>query len=470
MRVPLALAIAILVAGLTGCIAYRPKVLNPQALENSFRTRALSDPGLGDFLRQNGVAAGIWPPNEIGVRTLALVGYYFSPDLAVARAKLIASEAGVRVAGLRPNPSLSVEAGYNTSPESHALYSILPSFTIETAGKRGLRVLQAQQQAEASRAGFIETGWNVRSRVRTALYGYLLSDRRQKLLEEEVAVRSEIVDIYEKRVAAGETPRPELDIFRVDLVTARSSLGAAIGETAQGRIAVANAAGLPGASLQSIAIRVPELDSPPPAATLPITLIQRAGVLHRADVRRALAEYAAADAMVRLEVAKQYPDIQLTPGYNFEEGFARYVLNTTLQQLPILHRNRPLIELAEAEREQAASQFQLMQAQAIEELERAVAQYQAAFAAWQDAGSRVLAIQRGREAAARRALAAGEGDRLGVATVRLETITASRAELDALTLVTTALAALEDAMQQPLSAALQVGDPSADGSPSRRQK
>lgn len=138
MRVPVALAIALLAAGLTGCVAYRPKVLSPQALENSFRTRALSDPGLGDFLRQNGVPAAGWPPDEIDVRTFALVGYYFSPDLALARAKLIASEAGVRVAGLRPNPSLSVEAGYNRNPESHVLYSILPSFTIETAGEAGL--------------------------------------------------------------------------------------------------------------------------------------------------------------------------------------------------------------------------------------------------------------------------------------------------------------------------------------------
>lgn len=285
-----------------------------------------------------------------------------------------------------------------------------------------------------------------------------------------MAVRSEIVDIYEKRLAAGETPGPEVDIFRVDLVTVRSSLGAAIGETAQGRIAIANAAGLPGSSLESVAIRAPELDSPPAAATLPITLVQRAGVLHRADVRRALAEYAVADALVRLEVAKQYPDVQLTPSYTFEEGFARYMLNTALQPLPVFHRSRLLIQQAEAEREQAARQFQFQQAQAIGELERAVAQYQAAFTAWQDAGSRVLAIQRGREAAARRALAAGEGDRLGVATVRLETFTASRAELDALTRVTTALAAIEDAMQQPLSAALQVGDPPTDVSPSRRQK
>ena len=84
-------------------------------------------------------------------------------------------------------------------------------------------------------------------------------------------------------------------------------------------------------------------------------------------------------------------------------------------------------------------------------------------------------MQRDREAAAQHALAAGEGDRLGVAAARLETITAARSALEALTRVTTALTALEDSMQQPLTAALQIavfsqkrGLLSANGSPNSR--
>jgi outer membrane protein TolC len=468
MRVSIASAILIM-AALAGCVRYRPMTLSPPVSEEAFQNRSLSDPELIDFLTSNAVETSKWPPEELDVRTLALIGYYFSPDLSVARAALTAWEAAVRVAGLRPSPSMSFEGGYNRNPETHALYSIFPSFTIETAGKRGLRIVQAQRELEASRAGFVEAGWNMRSRIRTAVYNYLLSDRRLKLLEDEVAIRSEIVDIYEKRVAAGETSRPDFDIYRVDLVTARALLGAVRGETAQAQVAVANATGLPGTSLGSVRIRAPELESPPVPESLPITLVRKAGVLHRADIRRALAEYAAADAAVRLEVASQYPDVQLSPGYAFQEGFGQYVLNGVLQPLSVFHRNRPLIEQAEAQREQAASQFKLQQAQAIGELERATGQYRAAFTAWMDAGSRVLVIQQGRETAARRALAAGEGDRLSVATARLETITASRSELEALTRVTTALAALEDSMQQPLTTALQIGDPPSNVSPSARR-
>lgn len=457
-------AVTAIAAILTGCVHYRARTFSPPALEESFRARFLDDAGLVEYLHANHAAGTNWPPSALDVRTLALVAYYFNPELTVARARLTTAEAAVRVAGVRPSPSLALEGGYNRNPESHPTYSILPSFTIETAGKRGLRILQAQEQMEAAHAAFLQTGWVVRSRIRSAVYNYLLAERRQKLLETGVAIRSEILDIFEKRLAVGEAPRPELDIYRVDLNTARSSLGAALSETAQARVAIANAAGLPAAALETILFQASELDSPPALDSLLIAAVRKAGILHRADVRRALAEYAAADAAVRLEVAKQYPDVQLTPSYQFQEGFGEYILNTALQPLA-LYRSRPIIQQAEAEREQAASQFQFQQTQAIGEMERAVAQYQSAFKAWQDAGSRVLIIQRDREAAARRALEAGEGDRLGVATARLETITASRTELEALTRVVTALIALEDAMQQPLTAALQIGDPPSGASP-----
>src|SRR5439155_2555612 len=116
--------------------------------------------------------------------------------------------------------------------------------------------------------------------------------------------------------------------------------------------------------------------------------------------------------------------------------------------------------VAEAQRLEAAERFEALQAQAIGEMERAIVQYRASFDEWREANDRLIGMQRDREEAARRALEAGEGDRLSLATVRLQTVTAARARLDALTHVQTALGALEDAMQQPLEDALAVPDPS----------
>src|SRR5258708_313665 len=158
--------------------------------------------------------------------------------------------------------------------------------------------------------------------------------------------------------------------------------------------------------------RAPELDAPFAPTSLPIRAVQKAGVLHRADIRRALAEYGAADAVVRLEIARQYPDVQLTPSYSFEEGFARYVLNAGLQPLFGARRSKALIVQAEAEREHVAAQFEALQAAAIGEMDRALEQYKAAYLAWQTAGARLVEIQTQRETAARRTLEAGEAEML----------------------------------------------------------
>lgn len=390
---------------------------------------------------------------------LTFIGYYYSPDLEIARSQIAVAEASIRAAGARINPTLGIDAGYNRNPESALIYGILPTFTIETAGKRGYRILQAEQQAEAARIGLAEAGWLLRSRIRTAFYDHLFAARRRDLLQTEQSVRSEIVQIFDKRLAVGEAARPELDVYRVDLITNQAALQVAIGDVAQTRSVLANAVGLPLSALEGSIVESASLESPPLEEALPVLQVQRAGLLHRADLRRTLADYAAIDAALRLELARQYPDLVLTPGYTFEEGFVRYMLNASIQSIPLFHRNQGPIAVAEAQRRQAGERFEALQSLAIGQMERALVQYRAAFGEWQEATARLISVQRDREEAARRALAAGEGDRLGLATVRLQTVTADRARLDALTRVQAALGALEGAMQQPLEAALSVPDP-----------
>jgi outer membrane protein TolC len=160
-------------------------------------------------------------------------------------------------------------------------------------------------------------------------------------------------------------------------------------------------------------------------------------------------EYAATDVALRLEIARQYPNVQLTPTYGFEEGFARYTFSA-VSALPIFNRNRGPIEAAEARRQQVEARFRALQSQAIGEMGRALALYQSAFKEWRQESERVTTLQREREEAARRALTVGQGDRLSLALAQLETNTAALAQLDALVRVQAALGALENSVQQPL--------------------
>lgn len=445
---------------LSGCVKYRARVLNAPLVENQYRTRTLADQKLKLFVESNfGAHPLAWPPSALDLRVLTLIGYYYSPDLEIARSQIAIADAGIRTAGARINPTLGLDGGYNKSPDAALIYGILPAFTIETAGKRGYRILQAEKQSESARIGLAEAGWLLRSRIRSAFYDYQFAVRRRDLLQSEQNIRSEIVEIFDKRLAVGEAARPELDVYRVDLLTTEAALQVAIGDVNQTRSALANAVGLPLEALAGKTIESSSLDSPPAEKALPILTVQRAGLLHRADLRRTLTDYAATDAALRLELARQYPDLVLTPSYSFEEGFARYMLSASIQSIPLFNRNQGPIAAAEAQRQQAADRFEALQSQAIGQMERALVQYHSALHEWDEASGRLLSVQREREEAARRALAAGDGDRLSLALVRLQTVTAARTRLDALTRVWAAIGALEDAMQQPLEAALSVPDP-----------
>jgi outer membrane protein TolC len=445
---PVALAV------LSGCVKYQPRPIDPPRLEQDYRSRSLSDPGLRAFVEAGSAQKpASWPPDKLDLKALTLIAFYFSPALDVARSQTAIAQAELLTAGARVNPTVDTESGYNGNPEGRALFGILPQFMIETAGKRSHRILQAQRRLEVARLALSEEGWRLRSNVRAAFYEHLLARRTRDLAQAEEGIRAEIVEIFDKRLAVGEAARPEYDVFRVDWIRARAALRKAEGDVTRTLVALARAAGVPASSIEGLVVDSPALESPPAEGALPLDSVQRAGLLHRIDIRRLLADYSAAEAALQIELARQYPNVQLGWRYGFEDSFNRYILPASIPAVPVFHRNRGPIAAAEARRQQAERQFIALQAAAIGELEQALAQYRSALVEFEEAG-RIMSVQMEREEGVRRALAAGEGDRLQLATARLQTVTAERARLDALARVRTALGALEDAVQQPLEAGL----------------
>jgi outer membrane protein TolC len=441
---------------LTGCVKYRPKPLEPPRLEQEYRARSLSEPGLRSFLEANAPARPAqWPPTNLNLDTLTLVAFYYHPELEIARARVAAAEAGIVTARGRRNPSLSVGGGWANSPESAFIFHFDPGFLIETAGKRGHRILQAERQAEVARLGFAEAGWRIRSRLRAALLDHLLALRQSGLLAGEDQVRAEAVRILEQRLAVGEVSRPDVDVASTEWNTTKVALTSAQGRVAETLAALAAAAGMPARSLAAIQFDWPDLEKPPGAERLPLATLQTAGLLNRLDVRRALMEYAVTETALQLEVARQYPDIQWNPGYSFDEGHHKFAIGPSLT-LPVLNRNQGPIAEARARREEAAARFTALQAQAISEMEKGLAQYHAALAELTQAETQLVPLQQRREKAARRALEIGEADRLALAGIRVQGVVAARARLEALRKAQAALGALEDALQHPTQAGIPV--------------
>jgi cobalt-zinc-cadmium efflux system outer membrane protein len=432
---------------LTSCVRYQPHPLDPPHSEQQFRTRSLADPGLIAFLKR-----ADWPPAKLQLRDLYAVALYYSPELDVARAHLRTAQAGIVTANTRPNPSLAIGGGYTNAPESPLVFYFTPSVILETGGKRAIRTLEAGKLAEAARVDVDATAWRVLSRVRAAWVEYAMALRNVDVLNNEVRARNETIAILEKRLSVGEGARPEVESARALLIAVQVESRAASTAVSEAAANLAAAVGMPA---------LPTVDTstlPETLADLPLGDIQKAGLLHRADVRRSLLEYAADEAALQLEIAKQRPDIQLNPGYNFDEGHHKITFGPGFD-IPVFNLNKGPIAEAEARRAEAEARFNALQAQAIGEMETALARYKGTRTELNDADRTLVAIETTRTAAMQRAVTAGEEDRLSFSGVRIEGAVAARARLEAERRLQSALGALEDAVQQPLEPGPPLPDP-----------
>jgi outer membrane protein TolC len=185
-----------------------------------------------------------------------------------------------------------------------------------------------------------------------------------------------------------------------------------------------------------------------PGMLLPSRDVQRAALLNRLDVRKALASYDAAEAKLKLEIAKQYPDFSLSPGASWDQNDVKWSLGISLI-LAILNKNEGPIAEAKAARELEAQHFNALQANIIGEQSQAWARWQGATAEIPKS-QQLVAAQQARLAQTQRQFDAGYADRLELTTAQLELVTAEATVLAARLKAQRALGALEDTTQQPL--------------------
>jgi outer membrane protein TolC len=379
------------------------------------------------------------------LRMFSLAALYFNPAIESARARLAEAEAATVTAGARPNPTLGLTPGI----PSPYLFNLDFAVPIETAGKRGHRIESARSLDQAAQFDLADSAWKVRSGVRAALLNCLLASRNLNALRTEEGFRRGQVRLLEQRLAVGEIARPEVDLARIEFSKTHLAVAAAEGHVAESKAALAASIAIPVAALQGIEFSWRGFDSPPSAESLSPANIQRDAILNRLDVRRALAQYAAAEANLQLEISKQYPDIQIGPGYTYEEQHSYFTLGLSAT-LPVFNRNQGPIADAEARRREAASVFLEKQAQVIAESETDLARYTAALHELAEGDQSLRTLQETQLKMMQRAVQLGEEDRLALIDVQIEQSVLARTRLDALARAQSALGELEDAVQRPL--------------------
>jgi outer membrane protein TolC len=433
---------------LAGCATFHPQPVSPEKTAAAFDARSLNDDGLRAFLETNHVAGG-WPRDSWDLNGLLFAAFYYQPVLAEARAQWAAVEATKITAGQRPNPTVGFTPTYDTTTPPPWILGLTWDIPIETAGKRGKRIEQAEHLSEAAKWDFVGMAWKTRSNVRAALLALYTARETESLLARQEAAQSNVLRLLEGQLAAGAVSSYEVTQARVALTTTRLARQDAIGQSAQARVQLAGALGLPLRALDGVKFSFDGLDQFPQDLTAPE--IRRDAVLNRADVRGALADYAASQSALQLEIAKQYPDLHLGPGYELDQTDNKWSLGVSLD-LPVLNHNQGPVAEALANRAAAAAHFLTVQTTAISEIDSALAGYDAALKKSATVKSLLDDMQKQLDSVHAQAQA-GAVEPLTLANAEVEFATGAQSQLDALVKAQEALGQLEDAVQSPLTLA-----------------
>lgn len=446
-------SLALALAVLSACATIRqPPPFPAAANARTLDARTLDDPRLlrfvaaGRALAGSVARAGAWDLDALGLAAL-----YYHPDLDLARARLASARAGAAAAAQAPNPSATLSMGYNgtTSVPSPWTVGLMVDFIVETFGKREYRAAQAGHLADAAREDLANATWRVRAGVRDALLDMWVSARRLALARRQLEARQSLAHLVERRFEAGAASAPELGRERMARDRARLAVDAAQRDGAAARARLAQAIGVPLRALHGVAISLDAFDAPVPGAPeVSAGALRERALTRRADVQALLAEYAAAQSALQLELARRWPDLRLGPGYTYDQGDHKYSIALG-GELPLFNRNQGPIAVAEARREEVAARFNALQARIAGAIDAAAAGLRAAARARASADALVAEARR-REDGLRRAFDAGRLGRPALVAAQVELGAARISDLDARATERRALGTLEDALRTPL--------------------
>lgn len=445
---------------LTACAFdhYDPRPLSTESIANAYTERSLRSPKLHEFIQRHYPrAAEAWPPSQWDLESLTLAAFYFNPDLAAARARLATTEAAMTTAAQRPNPTLQLPFQRTLNPnagDSPWTLGIALDIPIETAGKRSYRIKEATHLSSAARFQVANVAWGVRNQLRTQLLNLWIAGERTKLLQQQLELDQRTVSMLERRLGVGDASPWEVNQHRLIVMQSQSDLLAVQRQVDAARVQVAAILGLRASALDAVDLD-PKFDQAYPP--LPAQAIRLQALLNRADVLAGLAQYEGSQAALQLEVARQYPDIHLGPGYTFDQGARKLGFDFAGLVLPIFNRNEGPIAEARSRRLEAQARVEQLEAQAFSETDGALAAYHSTRSLLKQSEEQ-FEVQSRQLAATRRSFGIGESDRLALTLAEKTEVAARLALTDATFQVQQAVGRLEDAMQRPLATSVAAGE------------
>ncbi|MFN9078003.1 MAG: TolC family protein [bacterium] len=345
-----ALSTALLLS-LVGCKTYERSTLDLDQTQREYLLRALEGPELAELNARAQPGAGAFDPSDgISLAEAEAIALVFNRDLRTARLAAGVTKASADNAGLWRDPVLGVDLTKIVSGASQGVEAIVSvGFTLPISGRLELEKnrLGAEHAAELARVAALE--WNTIAALRRAWTERAGIARAVEATRDVLQRVEQVTAIVDRMEQAGELARIEARLFRIEDAKLRSRLALLESDLARASHAVEAILDLPptagrvfSGEFASSARLAPESRDAAFAAirdTNPAVLVARA-------------DYEIAERTLEEEIRKQWPDLDLAPGYGEQDGDREFVLGIGVV-LPVLNGNRAGIAMAEAKREAA---------------------------------------------------------------------------------------------------------------------
>lgn len=309
--------------------------------------------GAGQAQPQGGAATG--PVFSVD-RALELAGVV-SPALEAASADIRAAEAGRRVAGLRPNPTVTVEAEnvagsgqYRGTQSLEATTSL--TLPLELGGKRSARIAVADARTDRATIEAAIAQADLRLNVIRAYAEAASAERRLMTARDQTRIAGDALRAAQVRVQAGRASPIEAERANVARVNADAALTREERAVEVARFTLSRIVGQPIAG---------PLDTDwfarVPATYGPLRPIDSAGTLMMAAAE---ADFAIADAGVRLARSQRVPDLTLGAGARrLEQTNDTAAVFSLSIPLPLFNNGGAALSQATAERQGADARRRL---------------------------------------------------------------------------------------------------------------
>lgn len=443
---------------MSGCAneKYQAKPIESALVTAKLNNKAATSADFKTYLIKQGYKESDLPFASWGLNELTYCALYYHTKLDVAKAQLALANASLETAGLKQNPTINGNLAHSNLANGDKrpwAYGLNVEIPIETSNKREIRVEEAQHLVEVARIDVADTAWQLRSQIAKDLLRYHENVAQQQQLTLELKTQDTLVKILEKRLQLGALSSTELNAAKLLQQKTSFSLNTEQVKANEIRAALAANVGLSDEKFSQLTLKPLDIETTlaqqnsllePPA----VKKLQENALLNRLDIRRSLEKYAAAEAKIKLEVAKQTPDISLSPGIAFEFGDSIWSLGfSTLFNL--LNKNQTLIKEATQLREIEGAQFEALQAKIIGDLDLNFAAYNASVQNVKQVKQQ-QAAQLAHSQKIQRQFDAGLIDKLDLTQNQLGTVLLEQQLLSAQFNSLNAALALEDTMQRPI--------------------